>query len=190
MKRSEIRDSLSLMVRYRRNFVPGGTFFFTVTLADRRSSMLVDHVGLLRAAFRSTRDRKSFAVDAIVVLPDHLHAILTLPPGDSDFSGRWKAIKAKFTHSVIAIGATVPRDHRGEYLLWQRRFWEHTIRDDHDFERCANYIHFNPVKHRLVSTPSEWPFSSLHRYVRAGILPRDWGGEDPRDAASFGERSE
>ncbi len=189
MKRSEIRDKLFPMVRYRRNVVPGGTFFFTVTLADRRSCVLVDHVGLLRAAFRSTRNRKSFAVDAIVILPDHLHAILTLPPGDSDFSGRWKAIKAKFTRSVIATGATIPRDHRGEYLLWQRRFWEHTIRDDQDFERCANYVHFNPVKHRLVPTPVEWPFSSLHRYVRAGTLPGNWGGDDHSDTTSFGERS-
>ena len=176
------------MVRYRRNVVPGGTFFFTVTLTDRRSSVLVDHVGLLGAAFRHTRDRQSFAIDAIVVLPDHLHAIFTLPPGDSDFSGRWKAIKSSFTRSIVAAGLTVVRDHRGQYLLWQRRFWEHTIRDDGDFERCANYIHFNPVKHRLASTPVEWPFSSLHRYVRTGILPRDWGGGGVDDA-SFGERA-
>jgi putative transposase len=126
------------MVRYRRNLIPGGTFFFTVTLADRRSSVLVNHVGLLRAAFRSARDRKSFAVDAIVILPDHLHAILTLPPGDADFSGRWKAIKAAFTRGIATTGETIPRNNRGEYLLWQRRFWEHTIRDDRDFERCAN----------------------------------------------------
>ncbi len=172
MQRSEIRDKVSAMVLYRRNVVPGGTFFFTVTLADRRSSVLVDHVGLLRRAFRNARDRKSFVVDAIVILPDHLHAILTLPPGDSDFSGRWRAIKAEFTRSIVRTGATIPRDDRGEYLLWQRRFWEHTIRDDQDFERCANYIHFNPVKHRLVSIPGEWPFSSLHRYVRAGIATR------------------
>jgi putative transposase len=190
MKRSEIRGKLSPMVRYRRNFVPGRTFFFTVTLADRRSSLLIDHVGLLRTAFRNTRERKFFAVDAIVVLPDHLHAILTLPPGDSDFSGRWRAIKAAFTRRITATGATIPCDHRGEYLLWQRRFWEHTIRDDQDFERCTNYVHFNPVKHRLVSRPSEWPFSSLHRYVRAGILPPDWGRNDSADNSNFGERAE
>jgi REP-associated tyrosine transposase len=190
MKRSEIRDKLSPMVRYRRNFVPGGTFFFTVTLADRRSSVLVDHVGLLRTAFRNTRECKPFAVAAIVILPDHLHAILTLPSGDSDFSGRWRSIKAAFTRGIIGTGAAVRRDDRGEYLLWQRRFWEHTIRDDQDFERCVNYVHFNPVKHRLVSVPGEWPFSSLHRYVRAGILPRDWGGDGSADDADFGERAE
>jgi putative transposase len=190
MQRSEIRDNISPMVLYRRNFIPGGTFFFTVTVADRRSSVLVDHVGLLRNAFRHARDRKFFAVDAIVILPDHLHAILTLPPGDSDFSGRWKAIKAAFTRSIIATGRAVPRDDRGGYLLWQKRFWEHTIRDDQDFERCANYIHFNPVKHRLVSIRGEWPFSSLHRYVRAGILPLDWGGDGRADHGNFGERAE
>jgi REP element-mobilizing transposase RayT len=108
MKRSEIRGKLSPMVRYRRNFVPGGTFFFTVTLADRQASLLVDHVGLLRAAFRNTRERRSFAIDAIVILPDHLHAILTLPPGDSDFSGRWKAIKAAFTRSTLQQGQPFP----------------------------------------------------------------------------------
>jgi putative transposase len=178
------------MVRYRRNVVRGGTFFFTVTLADRRSAMLVDHVGSLRNAFRKTRDRRPSAVDAIVILPDHLHTILTLPPGDSDFSGRWKAIKAAFTRTLLAKGAIIPRDRRGEYSLWQKRFWEHTIRDDKDFERCANYVHFNPVKHRLVLTPGEWPFSSLHRYIRAGILPPDWGGDDRADDIGFGERAE
>jgi len=140
------------MVRYRRNFVPGGTFFFTVTLDDRRSSALVDHVALLRAAFRKTRTERPFVVDAIVVLPDHLHAIMTLPPDDSDFSDRWRRIKGIFTRSVVAAGVPISRDHRGEYALWQKRFWEHTIRNDRDFERCADYIHFNPVKHRLVAS--------------------------------------
>jgi putative transposase len=177
------------MVQYRRNHVPGGTFFFTVTLADRRSSALVDYIGLLRNAFRQVRDRKPFAVDAIVVLPDHLHAILTLPSGDPDFPGRWKAIKAAFTRSVVAIGVSIPRNRRGEYALWQRRFWEHTIRDERDFERCADYIHFNPVKHQIVSTPNAWPHSSIHRYIRAGILPEDWGGGAQADDASFGERA-
>ncbi|MDB5564313.1 MAG: hypothetical protein JWP84_879 [Tardiphaga sp.] len=178
------------MVQYRRNLIPGGTFFFTVTLADRRSSALVDHVGVLRTAFRNARNLKPFVIDAIVILPDHLHAILTLPDGDADFPGRWKSIKAWFTRGIIAAGASVLRDHRGEYLLWQPRFWEHTIHDEHDFERCANYIHFNPVKHGLVSSPIAWPYTSLDRYVRAGILPRDWGGDGRNDAFGFGERAE
>jgi len=178
------------MVRYRRNFVPGGMFFFTVTLDDWRSSVLVDHIERLCAAFRKTRSERLFAIEAIVILPDHLHAILTLPPGDSDFSDRWRRIKGHFTRSAVAAGVAVSRNHRGEYSLWQKRFWEHTIRDDQDFERCADYVHFNPVKHRLVSSPSDWPFSSLHRYARAGILARDWGGSGQAEAANFGERED
>ena len=178
------------MVRYRRNFVPGGTFFFTLTLDDRRSSTLVDHVDLLRAAFRKTRSERPFSIDAIVILPDHLHTILTLPPNDSDFSNRLRRIKGRFTRSVVAAGLPISSDHRGEYSLWQKRFWEHSIRDDRDFERCVDYIHYNPVRHRLVSSPIEWPFSSLHRYVRAGILPRGWGGDGHDGNGNFGERSE
>jgi putative transposase len=178
------------MVRYRRNYVPGGTFFFTVTLADRRSSVLVDHVASLRHAFRKTRSERPFMIDAIVILPNHLHTIMTLPPGDPDFSDRWRRIKRAFTRSVVTAGVSVSRDHRGEYALWQKRFWEHTIRDEEDFERCADYIHFNPVKHRRVSSPVAWPFTSLHRYIRAGILPPDWGGDGQADNADFGEREE
>src|ERR1700730_5320438 len=109
------------MVLYRRNFLPGGTFFFTVTLDDRRSSALVDHVALLRAAFRKARGIQPFAIDAIVVLPDHLHAIMTLPPGDSDFSNRWRRIKGAFTRSVVAAGVRGSRDHRGGYAPWPKR---------------------------------------------------------------------
>jgi len=178
------------MVHYRRNLVPGGTFFFTVTLDDRRSSTLIDHIELLRAAFRETHNERPFVIDAIVILPDHLHAIVTLPPGDSDFSDRWRRIKGSFTRSVLAAGAKISRDHRGEYSLWQRRFWEHTIRDERDFERCTDYVHFNPVKHQLATSPSDWPFSSLHRYVRAGILPPDWGGGGGTDKSNFGERKD
>ncbi|MBR1142087.1 REP-associated tyrosine transposase [Bradyrhizobium sp. AUGA SZCCT0431] len=178
------------MVRYRRNFIPGGTFFFTLTLDDRRSSALVDHVASLRAAFRETRSERPFSIDAIVILPDHLHTILTLPPDDADFSNRLRRIKGRFTRSIVAAGVPVSSDHRGEYSLWQKRFWEHTIRDDRDFERCVDYIHYNPVKHRLVATPSEWPFSSLHRYIRTGILAPDWGGDGRADHRNFGERGD
>lgn len=177
------------MVRYRRNLLPGGTFFFTVTLDDRRSSALVDHVDKLRGAFRTARAERPFKIDAIAILPDHLHVIMTLPKDDSDFSGRWKRIKSLFTHRLVASGALIRRNHRGEFSLWQRRFWEHTIRDDADFERCADYIHYNPVKHRLVASPIDWPHSSLHRYVREGVLPADWGGVGEL-VGTFGERED
>ena len=143
------------MVRYRRNFVAGGTFFFTATLADRRSSALTDHIVSLRTAFRDTKYSQPFTTDAIVVLPDHLHTIMTLPDGDADFSNRWKLIKRRFTTAVTAAGVPIARHSNGDFALWQRRFWEHTIRDDADFERHVDYIHYNPVKHGLVTSVRE-----------------------------------
>jgi putative transposase len=176
------------MVGYRRNFIRGGTYFFTVTLADRRSTILVDHVDALRAAFRRTRSERPFVVDAIVVLPDHLHAILTLPPTDSDFSGRWRRIKGHFSTSIIKSRMPVTRHSNGDLALWQRRYWEHTIRDEADFERHVDYIHFNPVKHRLVTRIRDWPHSSFQLYVRKGILPIDWAADVSESAFDFGER--
>jgi putative transposase len=176
------------MVNYRRNFIPGGTFFFTVTLADRRSSILVDHIVSLRRAFRVTRAERPFTIDAIVVLPDHLHTIMTLAPEDSDFSGRWRRIKSLFTRDLVARGVPVARNHRGEYDVWQRRFWEHTITDEGDFERHADYVHYNPIKHGLVSQVRDWPFSSFHLYVRRGVFPEDWAGIAAPTRMNFGER--
>jgi putative transposase len=144
------------MVLYRRNFLPGGTFFFTVTLVDRNSNALVDHVADLRDAFRTTRRERPFTVDAIVILPDHLHAILTLPPADADFSGRWRRIKGYFSSALIHAGVDIARARNGDLALWQRRFWEHTIRDEGDFERHVDYIHFNPLKHGLVERVRDW----------------------------------
>jgi putative transposase len=178
------------MVLYRRNRVAGGTYFFTVTLRDRTSDVLVRHVDLLRDAFRSTRAERPFTVDAIVVLPDHLHALWTLPEDDADYSGRWRAIKARFTHNLRDMGFAVSRDDRGEYRLWQRRFWEHTIRDDLNFQRHADYIHWNPVKHGWVSHPADWPHSSFHRFVRRGLLSPDWsGGVAEAEGRQFEPRS-
>jgi putative transposase len=176
------------MVRYRRNFVPGGTYFFTVTLADRRSRALVDHDNALRSAMRTTRQAHPFAIDAVVVLPDHLHIIMTLPGGDADYSNRWRLIKRRFTDAVVKADAPIVRHPNGEYALWQRRFWEHTIRDDGDFERHVDYIHFNPVKHGLVARVCDWPHSSFHRYVRRGLLSEDWAGDAGMTHLDFGER--
>ena len=163
------------MVRYRRNFVPGGTYFFTVALADRNVSWLTSHITELRTAFRSVQTRQPFDIDAIVVLPEHLHAIFTLPEGDAAFPQRWQHIKMAFTKALVRKGASLPlRDGSGR-VLWQRRYWEHTIRDDADHARHVDYIHHNPVKHGLVTNPVDWPHSSLHRYIRDGILAPDWG---------------
>ncbi|MBI3705772.1 MAG: transposase [Rhizobiales bacterium] len=176
------------MVRYRRNFVAGGTYFFTATLVDRTSHALVDHIDALRASFRATRQAHPFTVDAIVVLPDHLHVVMTLPQGDADYPTRWQLIKRRFTAAVAKAGVSIPRHSNGEHALWQRRFWEHTIRDDRDFERHVDYIHINPVKHSLVTRVRDWPHSSFHRYVRNGLLPEDWAGDVRTEQANFGER--
>jgi putative transposase len=176
------------MVSYRRNFVPGGTYFFTVTLFDRRSSLLVDRIDALRAAFRVARRERPFLIDAIVILPEHLHAIITLPLGDKDFSGRWRRIKGDFSSQLITTGVALPSHGNGQLALWQRRFWEHTIRDHADFERHVDYIHFNPVKHGLVSRVRDWPYSSFHHYVRKGVLPDDWAGDASDLGTNYGER--
>jgi putative transposase len=178
------------MVGYRRNFIPGGTYFFTVTLADRRSKMLVDQIGSLRSALRAARRERPFTIDAIVILPDHLHAIFTLPPNDLDFSGRWRRIKGHFSSALIDASIQLNRRSNGELALWQRRFWEHTIRDESDFSRHVDYIHFNPVKHGHVQRVRDWPYSSFHRYVEEGTLPDDWAGDASHDGQGFGERPE
>jgi len=164
------------MVHYRRIRLEGGTYFFTVTLADRRARVLTDHVDLLRSVFRRVQGERPFKIVAMVVLPDHLHAIWTLPAGDADYSGRWQAIKAGFTRDLVAGGMPLVRHDKGEYDLWQRRFWEHTVRDESDLAAHVEYIHFNPVKHGLVERVKDWPWSSFHQYVRRGWLAEDWGG--------------
>jgi putative transposase len=177
------------VTNYRRSFVPGGSFFFTVNLADRRSNLLIDRIDQLRSAFRYTRTRHAFTIDAIVVLPDHVHAIWTLPAGDSDFSMRWRLIKTMFSRSIEnRERRSGSRRSKGERGLWQRRFWEHTLRDENDFERHCHYIHFNPVKHGHVSAVSKWPYSSFQRFVRLGMYPVNWAVGEQIDGQEFGER--
>jgi putative transposase len=139
------------MVRYRRNFVADGTFFFTVTLVDRASHVLIDHIDALRAAVRKTRGSHPFTIDAVVALPDHLHIIMTLPDGDADYPNRWRLIKRRFTDAVMKSGTPVARHRNGETALWQRRFWEHTIRDDRDFERHVDYPGFRCAQSGLLA---------------------------------------
>ena len=177
------------MTGYRRNFIAGGGFFFTVNLAERRLQLLTQHIDELRNAFRETRRRHPFTIDAMVVLPDHLHAVWTLPEGDADFATRWRLIKSAFSSS-LPDGERISdsRAARGERGIWQRRYWEHTIRDQSDFARHVDYIHINPVKHGLVPQVREWPYSSFHRMVRLGIYPEDWAGDVRDHGGEFGER--
>lgn len=177
------------MTNYRRNFLSGGSYFFTVNLAERRRRLLTENIDLLRRAFRDVRRRHPFNLQAIVVLPDHLHAVWTLPEGDSDFALRWRLIKTIFSHSLPARErVSASRAGKGERGLWQRRYWEHTLRDETDLARHVNYIHFNPVKHGHVNRVQDWPYSSFHRMVKLGIYPLDWAGEATENASSFGER--
>ena len=175
------------MVHYRRNRIAGGSFFFTVTLYDRQSRILTEHIDLLRSAFRETQRGRPFVIDAIVILPEHLHTVWTLPPGDTDYSGRWRAIKSCFTRALRRTGQPAPRHTNGEYALWQRRFWEHTLRDEQDRDRHVDYLHYNPVKHGYVPAVADWPYSSFHRYVKQGLLPENWAGGGGVQDGVFGE---
>jgi putative transposase len=168
------------MAEYRRAWVPGGTWFFTVNLAERHGNrLLVERIDLLRAAFRTVRVRRPLRLDAVVILPDHLHCIWTLPPGDSDFAVRWALIKGRFSRGIAKTERiSQSRFNKGERGIWQRRFWEHLIRDDRDLERHVDYIHWNPVKHGYVRSPAHWPYSSFHDYLRRRLYQDGWGGED------------
>jgi len=158
------------MADYERVLVPGGTYFFTVVTAHRRRWLATPWgQRALGDAIRSVRADLPFATDAIVILPDHVHAIWTLPDGDDDFSRRWQRIKHRTT-------ARLRREHGFRGRVWQPRFWEHLIRDDDDLHRHLDYIHYNPVKHGLCSLPLEWSASSFHRYVNKGVYAADWGG--------------
>ena len=176
------------MTNYRRSNIAGASYLFTVNLADRSQALLTENIALLRSAFEYTRERHPFIVDAVVVLPEHMHAIWTLPAGDSDFALRWRLIKTFFSRGLPrGEPRSNSRQRKGERGIWQRRYWEHLIRDEVDFSRHVDYIHINPVKHGLVLHVAEWPHSSFHRYVQAGILPGDWAG-DVGVGLDYGER--
>lgn len=174
-------------MRYRRANLPGATYFFTVNLADRQRCLLVEHVDLLRSVMQEVRQRHPFHVEAMVVLPDHLHAIWRLPEQDADFAMRWSLIKAGFSRGLPKTeNISVSRVTKRERGIWQRRYWEHLIRDEADFERHVDYIHYNPVKHGHAPHPTAWLHSSIHLYIRNGLLPEAWGGMNAGDSG-YGE---
>lgn len=176
------------MTDYRRDHTPGATWFFTLNLVDRSSDLLVEHIDPLRAAFRYAMGRHPWFIDAIVILPDPLHALCTLPANDVDYALRWRLIKTHFSRAIARTEDISPsRARRGERGIWQRRYWEHRIRDENDFAQHADYIHNNLRKHGYVERVDDWPWSSFHRYVRAGLLPENWAGEQVFDVG-LGER--
>jgi len=166
------------MRRYIRHRVPGGTYFFTVNLAHRSGNrLLIEHIAALREAYRRTCMERPFVTIAAVVLPEHLHVVWRLPEGDDDYSTRWRLLKGRFSHFIHARDASNrSRLHKEEREIWQRRYWEHTIRGNVDLARRIDYVHYNPVKHGWCKAPTDWPFSSVHRHVRQGLLPGDWAG--------------
>jgi len=167
------------MPNYRRAFVPGGTWFFTVNLLERHGNdLLVREIALLREVVRRVCNRHPFHIDAWVVLPEHVHCVLTLPPGDSGFSLRWRLIKSGFSRALPKTERrSVVRQTAGERGIWQRHYWEHLIRDETDYQRHVDYVHVNPLKHGHVKRVRDWPYSTFHRYVEASMYPMDWCGD-------------
>ena len=171
------------MTNYRRAQIKGATYFFTVACSERKNnSLLTDNIDALRHAFRKVKAAHPFTIDAICVLPEHLHCIWTLPPHDANFAIRWSLIKSAFSRQLPkGEKRSQSSQKRKERGIWQRRFWEHVIRDDEDYIRHVDYIHWNPVKHGWVNQAKKWRYSSFHQYVRNGIYPQDWGCCDDFD---------
>lgn len=165
----------------------GGTYFFTVNLLERDKSLLVDHIAELRESVSFVKRRRPFEIDAWVVLPNHMHAVWTLPQEDADYSSRWREIKKRFSTSMPKIERlSAVRKQKGERGIWQRRFWEHTIIDEQDYRHHIDYVHFNPLKHGLVKQVKDWPFSSFHRAVRLGYYTEKWCGNEPLSTSDNG----
>ncbi|MBI2312716.1 MAG: transposase [Betaproteobacteria bacterium] len=183
------------MPNYRRAFIPGGTYFFTVVTHGRAPILIDEPVRhALRDAIEGTRQSHPFRIDAWVLLPDHLHCIWTLPDGDSDYASRWAVIKRRVSKAMgerLTNGTHLSdsRHARRESGVWQRRYWEHMVRDEADLQRCMDYLHWNPVKHGHVARVADWPHSTFHRLVVRGVYPIDWGGggAENQDGKTFGE---
>ena len=181
------------MPNYRRSQTEGGTYFFTVNTLQRQPFLVAADVReALREAIKEIRVSFPFAIDAWVLLPDHLHCLWTLPPGDADFATRWRIIKTRVTQGcgkrlMRDEYLTARRKHKLQGSLWQNRYWEHQIRDEGDFDRHADYIHWNPVKHGYVKVVANWQYSSFHQYVKEGVYPCDWASGEEEIGAEFGE---
>src|SRR5215475_348490 len=175
------------MSNYRRADVKSGAFFFTVALANRSSSLLIEEITRLRRIYQTVQKRRPFETIAICIMPDHIHALWWLPENDCDYAARWSLIKSGFSRGLDAQPRSRSKISKREKGIWQRRYWEHAIRDDADLERHVDYIHFNPVKHRYVTRVADWPHSSFHRFVERGLHVSDWGGDMKDIAGSFGD---
>ncbi|WP_299872956.1 transposase [uncultured Cocleimonas sp.] len=177
-------------MKYRRANIKGGTYFFTVNMADRKNTFLVDEFDKLRVSINKVKHRHPFVLDAMVVLPDHLHLMMTLHEGDNDFATRIMLFKSGFSRQIPKTEKiNSSRESKRERGIWQRRYWEHLIHDETDFAKHVDYIHYNPVKHGYVERAVDWKFSTLHSYVKKGLLTADWGcAEESLSMQLFGER--
>jgi putative transposase len=184
-RRDATTSEYNIMSDYRRWYVPGGTYFFTLVTYERHPLFESPMArSILGEVMRDLRDEMRFETIAIVLLPDHLHTIWTLPPGDDNYSIRWKKLKGNFTRRWLKAGGremplTASRKRRGERGIWQRRFWEHTELDEDELHAHLDYIHYNPVKHGYVQHPWDWEYSSFRRYVGLGQYDDDWGATEP-----------
>ncbi|MBL7479712.1 REP-associated tyrosine transposase [Legionella bononiensis] len=175
-------------MRYRRLMMANATYFFTLNLQNRESNLLTNHIDWLRFAFKKVQRNHPFHLDAIVILPDHCHMMMVLPEGDKNYPLRLSLIKSSFSIQIaMDENISQSRKNKRERGIWQRRYWEHVIRDAQDYEHHINYIHFNPVKHGYVLSPSDWEYSSIHRFIRQGILSESWGCDDDFEQFRFGE---
>ena len=173
---------------YRRAKIKGGSYFLTLNLMDRKQDLLTQHIDLLRQSIRKVKQSHPFHIDAIVVLPDHIHILMTLPADDYDYSKRIMLLKSAFSRQLPKTESiSRSRSSKAERGIWQRRFWEHFIRDEKDYINHVNYIHYNPVKHGYVARPVDWLYSSIHSYIRNGVLKSNWGSNQPIMPGSFGE---
>jgi putative transposase len=166
-------------MQYRRLWHAGGTYFFTVNLLQRRNNdLLVQHIDELWTSIAKVKQNYPFMIHAWVVLPDHFHCVIELPEGDADFATRLRLIKVGFSKALPKTEfRSDVRNARGERGIWQRRFWEHLIKSDKDYQAHVDYVHINPVKHGLVNQVKDWPYSTFHKLVEQGVYPENWGGE-------------
>ena len=166
-------------MQYRRTDITGASYFFTANLAEWHKRLLVEHIDVLRQAVKLAQQRHPFEIDAIVILPDHIHTLWTLPEGDKDYPTRWMLIKTAFSRQIKngerRNQSRVAKRERG---IWQRRYWEHLIRDEQDYLRHVEYIHYNPVKHGYATKATQWPYSSIHRYIKSGVIDEHWGADE------------
>jgi putative transposase len=170
-------------MRYRRILEARATYFFTL-VTHRREPLLADSANIARwqSAVAKVRRSRPFVVEAEVVLPDHLHLLWTLPDGDGDYAARIRLVKTAFTKSLgmsdDAPARSTSRARKGERAIWQRRYWEHLVRDERDFQAHLDYVHLNPVRHGLVARPGDWPHSTFGMWVERGAYEPWWGTDE------------